>query len=227
MSIINTAPQNRKPVATHIIEFDEGLIKEALDRELRRKGQVFFLHNRVDDIDHIAKIIGRLSPKAKLAVAHGQMPGRLLEEIMLKFLKNDIDVLICTTIIESGIDIPNANTLIINRADRFGLADLHQLRGRVGRFDKKAYAYFITPPKKALSTEAKNRLQALEKYSHLGAGFEIAFEDLQIRGAGNLLGEEQHGYIAAIGFDLYCRLLKESVEQLRQKASSGQEAISR
>ena len=216
MSIISTAPQNRIPVQTHIVEFDEELIKEVIERELKRQGQVFFLHNRVEDIDRITKIIQRLVPTARLATAHGQMPSRLLEEIMLKFLEGEIDVLVSTTIIESGIDVPNANTLVINRADRFGLAELHQLRGRVGRFTHQAYAYFIVPPKNTLSTISKARLRAIEKYSELGSGFQIAFEDLQIRGAGNLLGEEQSGYIVSIGFDLYCRLLKESVEQLKK-----------
>jgi transcription-repair coupling factor (superfamily II helicase) len=216
MSIISTAPQNRVPVETHIVEFDEDLIKEVINRELKRKGQVFFLHNRVEDIERVAKIIERLVPQARIAIGHGQMPSRLLEEIMLKFLESQIDVLVSTTIIESGIDVPNANTLIINRADRFGLAELHQLRGRVGRFTNQAYAYFIVPAKNTLSTVAKSRLRAIEKYSELGSGFQIAFEDLQIRGAGNLLGEEQSGYISAIGFDLYCRLLKESVEHLKK-----------
>jgi transcription-repair coupling factor (superfamily II helicase) len=216
MSVISTPPQNRIPVKTEVVEFDELMIKEAIERELARKGQVFFIHNRVEDIELIAKIIGKLVPKARLAIAHGQMAPKLLEEIMLSFLKGDVDILVCTTIIESGIDVPNANTLIVNRADRFGLSDLHQLRGRVGRFTHKAYAYFIIPPNKTLSTVAKSRIEAIEKYSGLGSGFQIAFEDMQIRGAGNLLGQEQHGYIASIGFDLYCRLLKESVEHLKK-----------
>ncbi len=216
MSIISTPPQNRIPVVTHIVEFDEELIQDAIERELRRGGQVFFLHNRVQDIENIEKIIKRLIPQAKTAVGHGQMPSRLLEEIMLKFLTGEVNVLICTTIIESGIDIPNANTLIVNRADRFGLSELHQLRGRVGRFTNQAYAYFITPPERSLTKLTKTRLQALGKYSELGAGFQVAFEDLQIRGGGNLLGEEQSGYIVAVGFDLYCRLLKESVEHLKK-----------
>ncbi len=216
ISVISTPPQNRIPVETMIAEFDEEMIKEAIERELNRKGQVFFLHNCVEDIEPMAKIIGRLVKDARLAVAHGQMPGRLLEEIMLKFLDGAINVLICTTIIESGIDIPNANTIIINKADRFGLADLHQLRGRVGRFDRQAYAYFIIPPRKTLTPEARSRIEAIEKFNELGAGFHIAFEDLQIRGSGNLLGAEQSGYISTIGFDLYCRLLKESVEHLKQ-----------
>ena len=216
MSVISTPPQNRIPVKTHIVKFDEDLIKDAIERELKRKGQTFFLHNRVEDIDKITGIIRRLVPQARIAVGHGQMPSKLLEKIMLKFLKGEINVLVCTTIIESGIDIPNANTLIINRADRFGLAELHQLRGRVGRCTNQAYAYFIVPPEETLSTVTKSRLDALDKYSELGAGFQIAFEDLQIRGGGNLLGEEQSGYIAAVGFDLYCRLLKESVENFKK-----------
>ncbi|OGX06260.1 MAG: transcription-repair coupling factor [Omnitrophica WOR_2 bacterium GWA2_47_8] len=215
-SVISTPPQNRIPVATHIIDFDEDVIKQALDHELRRKGQVFFLHNRVEDIDRIAGIIKRLQPDARIAVAHGQMAPKMLEEIMLQFLQGKVDILVCTSIIESGIDIPNANTLIVNRADRFGLAELHQLRGRVGRFTTKAYAYFIIPPFERLSTIAKQRLKALQEHSDLGSGFQIAFEDLQIRGAGNLLGQEQHGYIASVGFDLYCRLLKESIEHLKK-----------
>ncbi len=217
MSVINTPPQNRIPVSTHITEFDEDLIKDAIERELRRKGQVFFLHNRVEDIERVARIIKRSFGHSQIAIAHGQMPSRLLEKIMLRFLKGEIDVLVCTTIIESGIDIPNANTLIVNRADRFGLSELHQLRGRVGRYHYKAYAYFIVPPKMALSSIAKSRLEALEKFSDLGSGFNIAFEDLQIRGAGNLLGEQQHGYISSIGFDLYCRLLKESIENIKKQ----------
>ncbi len=217
MSVIATPPQNRRPVETQIIGFDEKIIKEAIDFELKRKGQVFFLHNRVEDIEKIASLIQRLTKPARVAVAHGQMPARLLEEIMLKFFDAKIDVLVSTTIIESGIDIPNANTLIVNRADRLGLADLHQLRGRVGRFNQKAYAYFIIPPWQKLSTEAQSRLKALEKHNELGAGFQIAFEDLQIRGAGNLLGHQQHGYITTVGFDLYCRLLKESVEHIKKK----------
>jgi transcription-repair coupling factor (superfamily II helicase) len=216
MSIIATPPQNRIPVKTEIISFDEDFITQAIQRELQRKGQVFFLHNRVEDIEQIARIVIKQIPQARVAVAHGQMSPKLLEAIMLKFLEGTIDVLVCTTIIESGIDIPNANTLIVNRADQFGLADLHQLRGRVGRFTRKAYAYFIVRSEEHLTKIAQARLEALEKHSGLGGGFQIAFEDLQLRGAGNLLGQEQHGYIASIGFDLYCRLLKESVEHLKR-----------
>jgi len=217
MSVISTPPPKRIPVVSAIVEFDEDLIQEAIDRELRRGGQVFFLHNRVEDIEKIAKIIKRVVPQAKLGIGHGQMPPKLLEEMMLEFLNGRINVLVCTTIIESGIDIPNANTLIVNHAERFGLAELHQLRGRVGRSANQAYAYFIIPPSRVIASIAQKRLKALEKYSELGAGFQIAFEDLQIRGAGNLLGEEQSGYIAAVGFDLYCRLLKESVDNLKKE----------
>ena len=217
MSVISTPPTNRLAVKTEIIPFDPDIIQEALVRELNRKGQVFFLHNRVDNIDKIADDIRKLVPGARLAVAHGQMSARFLEEIMLKFLKHELDILVCTTIIESGIDVPGANTLIVNRADKFGLADLHQLRGRVGRLDIQAFAYFIVPSRELQSEVTRQRIKAIEKHSDLGAGFHIAFEDLQIRGAGNLLGAQQHGFITSIGFDLYCRLLKESIEHLKRE----------
>jgi transcription-repair coupling factor (superfamily II helicase) len=203
-------------VKTEIVVFDEDIIKAAIQKEMRRKGQVFFLHNRVEDIHRIAKIVKDLVPQARVEVGHGQMAPRELEEIMMRFLEGKVDVLVATTIVESGIDIPNANTIIINNAHYFGLADLHQLRGRVGRLDIQAYAYFIIPDRRVLSTEAQARIDAIEKFSGLGAGFNIAFEDLQIRGAGNILGKEQSGYISSIGFDLYCRLLKQSVEYLKQ-----------
>jgi len=220
MSVISTPPTNRLSVKTHVIGFDEEFIQEVMTRELKRHGQVFFLHNRVENIDTIANNIKRLLPQARVAIGHGQMSGRLLEEIMLKFLKHEIDILVCTTIIESGIDVPNANTLIVNRADKFGLADLHQLRGRVGRLDVQAYAYFIVPKRELQSEIARQRLKALEKHSDLGSGFHIAFEDLQLRGAGNLLGAQQHGFITSIGFDLYCRLLKESIEHLKKEVKT-------
>jgi len=217
MSVISTPPTNRLAVKTQLIGFDEDIIQEAIEVELARQGQVFFLHNRVENIDMVANNIKKLVPQARVAVGHGQMSARFLEEIMLKFLKHEIDILVCTTIIESGIDVPMANTLIVNRADKFGLADLHQLRGRVGRMDVQAYAYFIVPRRELQSEIARQRLKALEKHSDLGAGFHIAFEDLQIRGAGNLLGAQQHGFITSIGFDLYCRLLKESIEHLKKE----------
>ncbi len=223
MSVISTSPQNRLAVKTIIAEFDEEIIKKAINRELRRKGQVFFLHNRVEDIERMGLLLKKLVPDADISIAHGQMPPKLLEEIMFRFLEGKIDVLVCTTIIESGIDIPNANTLIVNRADMFGLADLHQLRGRVGRENKKAYAYFLVPSLRSLSVQARSRVEAIEKFSELGAGFHIAYEDMQLRGAGNLLGAEQHGYIATVGFDLYCRLLKESVDNLKKHLQKSEE----
>lgn len=217
MSVISTPPSNRIPVTTEIICFEEDIIRLAIERELARGGQVFFLHNHVEDIISVAAKIAKLVPKARLGIGHGQMPGKDLENVMLDFLKGEIDVLVCTTIIESGIDIPNANTLIVNKADRFGLSDLHQLRGRVGRTNIKAYAYFIVPDRSILSGVARKRMEVLQKFSDLGAGFHIAFEDLQIRGAGNLLGEQQHGYISNVGFDLYCRMLKGSIENLKKE----------
>ncbi len=217
MSVISTPPTNRLAIKTETIQWDDEIIEEAIKRELKRKGQVFFLHNRVDNIETIANRVKALAPQARIEIAHGQMSGRLLEEIMLKFLQQKIDVLVCTTIIESGIDVPTANTLIVNRADKFGLSELHQLRGRVGRLDIQAWAYLIVPAKEVLSDVSKHRLKAIEKHSDLGAGFHIAFEDLQIRGAGNLLGSQQHGFITAIGFDLYCRMLKECIENLKKE----------
>lgn len=217
LSMVNTPPQNRLPIKTVVVEYDDDLIREAIVRELKRKGQVYFLHNRVQDIDRIKEKVAKLLPVGtRIAVGHGQMPSKLLETVIFDFIKGKIDVLVCTMIIESGIDIPNVNTIIINNAHSFGLADLHQLRGRVGRFDRPAYAYCMVPRNLALEQDAKKRLSALEEYSHLGAGFKIAMQDLEIRGAGNLLGIEQHGYIAAVGFDLYCRLLKEAVGSLSQ-----------
>jgi transcription-repair coupling factor (superfamily II helicase) len=220
LSVINTPPENRLAVASHVAEYDEDLIRQAITRELNRKGQVYFVHNRVEDIDKVALKVQRLVQQGRFGLAHGQMPAHQLEEVMVKFLEGQIDVLVCTTIVESGIDVPNANTLIVNNADNFGLSDLHQLRGRVGRFTQKAYAYFLIPKGKHLPNEAQRRIKAIEQYSELGAGFKIAYEDLQIRGAGNLLGEEQHGYISAVGFDLYCRLLKESVGKIKSTQRS-------
>ena len=216
MSIIETPPQNRLPVEVIVSEYDDNLIKKAILFEKKRKGQVFFVHNRIEGIEKIAARISGLVPEAKVALAHGRMHSRELESIMRDFMKGSIDVLISTVIIESGIDIPNANTLIVNRSDMFGLADLYQLKGRVGRFINKAHAYFLVPKGHILSRESERRLDALERYKDLGSGFKIAMEDLEIRGAGNLLGKEQHGYISAIGFDLYCRILREAADGLNK-----------
>jgi len=216
MSTINTPPQNRIPIKTFVAEYDDDLIKQAVTRELSRRGQVYLVNNHIQGIEKLKEKVSRLINKGNIAIAHGQMASHELESIMLDFLKGKIDVLVCTMIIEAGIDVPNANTLIVNHAESFGLADLHQLRGRVGRFNRQAYAYFLFPKKANLSPEAQKRLKAIEEYNDLGSGFKIAFEDLQIRGAGNLLGTEQHGYISAVGFDLYCRLLKEAVSDIKK-----------
>lgn len=215
MSIIETPPQDRLPVEVNVSEYDKELVKQAIFREIARTGQTFFIHNRVESIDKIASNLSELMPQVKIGVAHGKMPSRDLEEVMKKFIEGKIDVLVSTVIIESGIDIPNANTLIVNRADMFGLADLYQLKGRVGRFKNKAYAYFLVPKGRIISSDSERRLDALARYRELGSGFKIAMEDLEIRGAGNILGPQQHGYISAIGFDLYCRILKEAVTSIR------------
>ena len=216
MSIIETPPQDRLPVEVIVSEYDDSIIKKAILFEKKRKGQVFFVQNRIQGIEKIADRISGLAPEARVAVAHGRMHSKELEGIMREFMKGNIDVLVSTVIIESGIDIPNANTLIVNRSDMFGLADLYQLKGRVGRFKNKAYSYFLVPRGHVLSKESERRLGALERYKDLGSGFKIAMEDLEIRGAGNLLGKEQHGYISAIGFDLYGRILREAVDGLNK-----------
>jgi transcription-repair coupling factor (superfamily II helicase) len=217
MSTIQTPPKDRKPIETRVTEFSEEAIRQAIRQELEREGQVFFIHNRVQGIEKMAKRIAELAPAARIGVGHGQMPAKALEAVMKKFIHGEIDVLVSTTIVESGIDIPNANTLIVNRADAFGLSELYQLRGRVGRFDRNAYAYLLIPKGSALTEESQKRLSAIEKFTHLGAGFGLAMEDLEIRGAGNILGTEQHGYVVNVGFDLYCRILKETVNRLKQK----------
>lgn len=220
MSIIQTPPQDRLPVEVIVSEYDDNLIKKAILFEKKRSGQVFFIHNRIEGIEKIAHRLENLVPGVSVAIAHGRMHSRELEAIMREFMKGNIDVLVSTVIIESGIDIPNANTLIVNRGDMFGLADLYQLKGRVGRFKNKAYAYFLVPRGHVFNKESERRLEALERYKDLGSGFKIAMEDLEIRGAGNLLGREQHGYISAIGFDLYCRILREVVENLNKYAKN-------
>jgi transcription-repair coupling factor (superfamily II helicase) len=214
MSIINTPPDGRRPVETYVTEYDEELIRDAILHEKRRVGQVYFIHNRVYDIDNVEERLKKLVPKLRVAVAHGQMHEDELEEVMIEFINGNIDVLIATTIIESGIDIPNVNTLIIDRADMFGLSDLYQLKGRVGRFKNKAYAYFLIPRDMVVNEESEKRLRAIEKFTDLGSGFKVAMEDLEIRGAGNILGHEQHGYIAAVGFDLYCKLLNQVMRNI-------------
>ncbi|MCF7854160.1 MAG: transcription-repair coupling factor [Candidatus Pacebacteria bacterium] len=217
LSTIMTPPAERLPIRTVVAQYDNDLIREAILRELERKGQVFFLHNRVQTIDNVHRHLTRLVPEATFGVAHGQMPAHELENIMIQYLNGDIDVLVCTTIIESGLDITNANTILIDRADRFGLAELYQLRGRVGRYHNQAYAYLLLPPMGALPRNARERLAAIRQYTHLGAGFKLALRDLEIRGAGNILGTEQSGHVAAVGFELYCELLREAVAQLENK----------
>jgi transcription-repair coupling factor (superfamily II helicase) len=215
MSTIETPPLNRLPVETIVCGYDERIIRDAIGRELERQGQVYFLHNRVQSIERIREKIVDLVPNAHVEIAHGQMNADELEEIMARFVAGKIDVLVCTTIIESGLDIPNANTIIIDRADRFGLADLYQLRGRVGRAEHKAYAYLLLPREMMTVGAARKRINAIKQYSSLGAGFRIAMRDLEIRGAGSILGTAQSGHILAIGFDLYCQLLKQAVAQLK------------
>lgn len=220
MSVIDTPPPNRRPVATTICPYDERIIRSAVEKELARQGQVFFLHNRVKTIRGMKRRIEDLVPGARVEVGHGQMSDDELEDVMNRFVRGEFDVLVCTTIIESGVDIPNANTIIIDRADRFGLADLYQIRGRVGRADRRAYAYLMLPPDMLTVGDARKRINAIKQYSSLGAGFKIAMRDLEIRGAGNLLGTQQSGHIAAIGFDLYCQLLKQSVSKLKGEPSA-------
>jgi len=215
MSTIETPPQDRLPIETTVIEFDEATLRNAIQRELNRGGQVFFLHNRVTTIESMAERIRKLVPKARLTVGHGQMASGTLEKVMTRFINGDADILLSTTIIESGLDIPNANTIIVDRADRFGLSELYQLRGRVGRYKHQAYAYLILPRHVALLTDARKRISALKQYSKLGSGFKIAMRDLEIRGAGNILGAQQSGHITAVGFELYCQLLKQSVKRLK------------
>jgi transcription-repair coupling factor (superfamily II helicase) len=217
ISVIETPPEGRRPIHTYVGEYDEDLVRVAIERELERKGQVFFLHDRVETIDETAERIRALVPSANVAVAHGQMEAAALERAMLDFLRGRENVLVSTTIIESGLDIPHANTLIVERANRLGLAQLYQIRGRVGRSRERAHAYLLYPAAEALSAEAAARLTTLSDYTELGSGFKIAMRDLEIRGAGNLLGSEQSGHVAAVGFELYCRMLDEAVAAERPK----------
>jgi transcription-repair coupling factor (superfamily II helicase) len=219
MSTIETPPLNRLPVETVVCGYDERIIRDAINRELERQGQVYFLHNRVQSIERMRDRIAELCPQARVEFGHGQMGADELESVMARFVAGKIDVLVCTTIIESGLDIPNANTIIIDRADRFGLADLYQLRGRVGRAEHKAYAYLLLPRELMTVGAARKRINAIKQYSSLGAGFRIAMRDLEIRGAGSILGTAQSGHIMAVGFDLYCQLLKQAVAQLKGEKS--------
>ncbi|TDB60786.1 transcription-repair coupling factor [Arundinibacter roseus] len=216
LSVIATAPPNRQPVTTEVHSFSEEFIRDALSFELNRGGQVFFVHNRVNDIESIANIILRLVPDARIGVAHGQMEGDRLEKVMMLFIEGEYDILVSTNIIESGIDIPNANTIIINSAHMFGLSDLHQMRGRVGRSNRKAFCYLLTPPTSLLSNDSRKRLQTLEEFSELGDGFKVAMRDLDIRGAGNLLGAEQSGFVNDLGYELYHKMLDEAVKELKE-----------
>jgi transcription-repair coupling factor (superfamily II helicase) len=216
LSVIATPPPNRQPVTTEVQVFNEVFIRDAISYELNRGGQVFFVHNRVNDIDSIGNIILKLVPEARIGVAHGQMEGDKLEKVMMKFIEGEYDVLVSTNIIESGIDIPNANTIIINSAHYFGMSDLHQMRGRVGRSNRKAFCYLLTPPLSHLTSDARKRLQTLEEFSELGDGFKVAMRDLDIRGAGNLLGAEQSGFVNDLGYEMYHKILDEAVQELKQ-----------
>jgi transcription-repair coupling factor (superfamily II helicase) len=216
LSVINTAPPNRHPIETNVIRFSEEIIRDAVSYEISRGGQVFFIHNRIENIKEVAGLLQRLIPNAKIGIGHGQMEGRKLEELMLGFMNNEFDVLVSTTIIESGLDVPNANTIFINNANNFGLSDLHQMRGRVGRSNKKAFCYFITPPYHMMTDDARKRIEALVLFSDLGSGLNIAMKDLEIRGAGDLLGGEQSGFINDIGFDTYQKILSEAIDELKE-----------
>jgi transcription-repair coupling factor (superfamily II helicase) len=217
MSTMETPPEDRLPIKTYVAQYDDQLIREAILRELERNGQVFFVHNRVSSIAFVAAKLQSLVPEARIATAHGQMPEGELERVMTGFAQGSSDVLVCTTIIESGLDMPNVNTMIVNQADRFGLTQLYQLRGRIGRGANLAYAYFLYEKGKQLTVTAEKRLRTIFEATELGAGFNIALKDLEIRGAGTLLGAKQSGHITAIGFSLYCRLLAEAVEEQKAK----------
>jgi len=216
LSIISTPPPNRQPVTTEVHSYNEVLIRDAVSHELRRGGQVFFVHNRISDIEQVANVVFRLVPDARIGIAHGQMDGDKLEKVMIKFIEGEYDVLVSTNIIESGLDIPNANTIIIHQAHMFGLSDLHQMRGRVGRSNKKAFCYLLTPPTAVLSSDSRKRLAALEEFTELGDGFKVAMRDLDIRGAGNLLGAEQSGFINDLGFDTYHKILDDAIQEIKE-----------
>ncbi len=216
LSVIATAPPNRYPIDSDVVRFNETLIRDGISYELQRGGQVFFIHNRVENIQEVAGMIQRLIPDARIAIGHGQLEGNKLEKILLGFMEGQFDILVATTIIENGLDVPNANTIFINNAQSFGLSDLHQMRGRVGRSNKKAFCYFITPPMNAIASDAQKRIRAIEQFSELGAGIHIAMKDLEIRGAGDLLGGEQSGFINEIGFETYQKILEETIDELKE-----------
>ncbi|PWH83776.1 transcription-repair coupling factor [Algibacter marinivivus] len=216
LSVITTPPPNRYPIESHVIRFNEETIRDAVSYEIQRGGQIFFIHNRIENIKEVAGMLQRLVPDAKIGIGHGQMDGKKLEQLMLQFMDGAFDVLVSTTIVESGLDVPNANTIFINNANNFGLSDLHQMRGRVGRSNKKAFCYFITPEYSAMTDDARKRITALEQFTELGSGFNIAMKDLEIRGAGDLLGGEQSGFINEIGFDTYQKILNEAIEELKE-----------
>jgi transcription-repair coupling factor (superfamily II helicase) len=216
LSVITTPPPNRYPIESHVVGFNEELIRDAISYEIQRNGQVFFINNRIENIKEVAGMIQRLVPDARVGIGHGQLDGKKLEELMLAFMNGEFDVLVATTIIESGLDVPNANTIFINNANNFGLSDLHQMRGRVGRSNKKAFCYFITPPQSVMTEDARKRINALTQFSELGSGFNIAMKDLEIRGAGDLLGGEQSGFINEIGFETYQKIMNEAIEELKE-----------
>jgi transcription-repair coupling factor (superfamily II helicase) len=225
MSLIETPPRDRLAIQTQVVQFSENVIKSAIELELGRGGQVFFIHNRVETIETIAALVHRLVPQARMVVGHGQMNEKEMERVMLDFIEHKYDVLVATTIIENGIDIPRANTIIINRADQYGLSQLYQLRGRVGRSNRRAYAYLLIPGEQELSPIAKRRLSAIREFSDLGAGFRIAALDLELRGAGNLLGGQQSGHMDALGFDLYTQMLERTVAELRGEAVEDETSV--
>src|SRR5208283_2552854 len=215
LSVIETPPRGRLAIQTTLAPFNQSLIQSAILQEMQREGQVFFVHNRVESIFSMAAIVQRLVPSVRIGVAHGQMEEKELERVMLKFMQAEYDVLVATALIENGLDIPRANTIIVNHAERFGLADLYQLRGRVGRSNRRAYAYFLVAAEETLTPTARRRLAALKEFSDLGAGFRLAALDLELRGAGNLLGAEQHGHIEAVGFELYTQMLERAVREMK------------
>ena len=223
MSVLEEPPVDRLPIQTYVMEYNDEMVREAISREVARGGQVYYVYNRVNNIEEIAGHVAALVPDASVTFAHGQMREHELERIMLDFVNGEIDVLVSTTIIETGLNIPNANTIIIHDADRLGLSQLYQIRGRVGRSNRTAYAFLMYRRDKLLREEAEKRLQAIREFTELGSGIKIAMRDLEIRGAGNILGAEQHGHMEAVGYDLYCKLLNEAVLALKGETDESQE----